>query len=65
MNYRAIIAPFVAVIVIVAQLVFGFEIDEEIVSEFTMSLANMVAVCVVVYGLVKSQIDKKKTKTIE
>lgn len=60
MNYKAIIAPFVAVIVIVAQLVFGFEIDEEIVSEFTMSLANMIAVCVVVYGLLKAQMNKGK-----
>lgn len=61
-RYRALIAPFVAVIAIMLQLVFGLEISEEILSEFVTSLANLIAVGVVVYSIFKNHFEQEKQK---
>lgn len=59
-KYKQLIAPFVAVIFILMQTIFGISISEEIQSQVVDVLVNFVAVGFVIYGIVKNNIDEKK-----
>ena len=52
--YKTIIAPIVATIAIVAQLIFGVDIGEEVQSQIVEALVNVIAVGVILYGIVKN-----------
>lgn len=51
---KTIIAPIVAVLAIVVQLVFGVEIPEDVVEQIVAVVGNVVAIGLVVYGIVKN-----------
>lgn len=59
-KYKQLIAPFVAVIFILLQTVFGIEVGEEVQNQVIDVLANLIAVGAVVYGIIKNNIDEKK-----
>lgn len=54
MNYKALIAPFVGVIAITAQLVFGMEFDLDVQTQVVEVIANAIAVGMVVAGILKN-----------
>ena len=54
------IAPFIAVIAITLQLVFGIEISEDLQLEIATSIANLIAVGIVVYGIFKNHFANEK-----
>lgn len=60
LKYKALIAPFIAVIAITLQLVFGIELSEELQNEVATVLANLIAVGVVVYGIIHNNIKEKE-----
>lgn len=51
MNYRAIVAPIVAVIFMAIQLVFGVDIGEEVQSQVVESIVNIITVGLIIYGI--------------
>ena len=58
-NYKSLIAPFVAMIAIILQLVFDVELPEGLQSSIVDSVANLVAVGVVVYGILHNHFKNK------
>lgn len=60
MKYKSMIAPFIAVIAIALQLVFGIEINEDLQLEIATSIANLIAVGIVVYGIFKNHFAEEK-----
>jgi len=59
-KYKQLIAPFVAVIFIIVQNVFGLQLGDEIQSQVLDVLANLVAVGAVIYGIAKNNVEEKK-----
>lgn len=59
---KTIIAPIVALIVLVVQALFGIEIPEDVVNEFVVVIGNLVAVATVIYGIVTNHIKKSKVE---
>lgn len=59
-KYKQLIAPFVAVIFIIVQNVFGLELGDEVQNQVVDVLANLVAVGLVIYGIIKNNIEEKK-----
>lgn len=52
--HKTIIAPIVAVLAMAIQLIFGVEIPESLVNEIVITVSNVVAVVVAVYGIFKN-----------
>ena len=52
--YKTIVAPIVATIAIVAQLIFGVDIGEEVQSQVVEALVNVIAVGAILYGIIKN-----------
>ena len=52
--YKTIVAPIVATIAIVAQLIFGVDIGEEVQSQIVEALVNVIAVGAILYGIIKN-----------
>mgnify|MGYP000897930165 FL=1 len=50
--YKTIVAPIVATIAIVAQLIFGVDIGEEVQSQIVEALVNVIAVGAILYGII-------------
>lgn len=48
---KTIIAPIVAVLAMAVQLLFGVKIDEQVLNELTVVIANAIAVFVTLYGI--------------
>ena len=59
-KYKQLIAPFVAVVFILMQNVFGSDLGDEVQNSVVDVLANAIAVGAVVYGIIKNNIDEKK-----
>ena len=57
---KTIIAPIVALIVLVVQALFGIEIPEDVVNEFVVVVGNLVAVATVIYGIVTNHLKKEE-----
>lgn len=51
---KTVIAPIVATIAILAQLVFGIEIPADVVDQLVVVAGNAVAIGFVIYGIVKN-----------
>ena len=54
MNYKALIMPFVGVVAITAQLVFGVEFPAEVQNNVSEVIDNLFAVVVVISGILKN-----------
>lgn len=52
--YKTVVAPIVATIAIVAQLIFGVDIGEEVQSQIVEALVNVIAVGAILYGIIKN-----------
>lgn len=52
--YKTIIAPIIATIAIVVQLLFGIDISEEVQSQVVEALVNVIAVGAILYGIIKN-----------
>lgn len=59
-NYKTMIAPFIAVIAITLQLVLGIELPQELQNDMTSTVASVVAIGAVVYGIFKNHFAEKK-----
>lgn len=54
MNYKALITPFIGVISITAQLVFGIELDLDVQNQVIEVIVNAIAVGMVISGILKN-----------
>jgi len=58
-DYKTLIAPIVAVIAIVLQLVLKIDLPQQLQSDLVASLANLIAVGAVLYGIIKNHFTQK------
>ncbi len=63
--HKTIIAPIVAVLVMAIQLIFGVEIPESLVNEIIITVSNVVAVVVAVYGIFKIYHKEKSPSMLD
>lgn len=54
MNYKALITPFIGVISITVQLVFGIELDLDVQNQVIEVIVNAIAVGMVISGILKN-----------
>ena len=59
--HKTIIAPIVAVLAMAIQLIFGVGIPESLVNEIVITVSNVVAVVVAIYGIFKNYQKEKST----
>ena len=57
--HKTIIAPIVAVLAMAIQLIFGVGIPESLVNEIVITVSNVVAVVVAIYGIFKNYQKEK------
>lgn len=53
-NYKTIIAPVIAVLALVLELVFKVKLPEELQNGVIDGISNLVAIAVVIYGILKN-----------
>ena len=62
--HKTIIAPIVAVLAMAIQLICGVEIPESLVNEIVLTVSNVVAVIVTIYGIFKNYQKEKSTSML-
>lgn len=63
--HKTIIAPIVAVLVMAIQLIFGVDIPESLVNQIVVTVSNVVAVVVAIYGIFKNHQKEKSTSMLD
>lgn len=61
-KYRPLIAPFIAVLFILLQTVFGVEVAEDVQSQVVDAIANIIAIGIVVYGIIHNNFEEKRNQ---